>query len=176
VPFRVTPKSVLGAFIGTGRTGDADFDARFDIDSGGAPNEALRGHAALRRLVARAFEEFGVEELRATDRSVVAVVPCGELETEMGRQLVALLGEIAPHIERAPIEVKVLGGERKALVGAGHGAARCSYCHAVVTGAEPDLIACAACATVLHEGCWGELGRCPVMGCGGAAPERARTS
>jgi len=71
--------------------------------------------------------------------------------------------------------VRILGG-REALVAHAHGATRCSYCHEVVTGSEPDLIACGKCSTVLHEGCWGELGRCPVMGCGGAVPERARTS
>ena len=72
-----------------------------------------------------------------------------------------------------PILVQVLGGERRALRGKG-GKARCGYCHDDVTGAEPDLVACDRCSTVLHEGCWTELGRCPVMGCAGRSPERRR--
>ncbi|MEZ0229225.1 MAG: RING finger protein [Planctomycetota bacterium] len=68
--------------------------------------------------------------------------------------------------------MKVLGGERLALAGS-EGKARCAYCHEDVTGAEPDLVACEHCHTVLHADCYDELGRCPILGCTGTKPERA---
>jgi hypothetical protein len=101
-----------------------------------------------------------------------AHVPLTELELADYPRLLVLLDRIVRAFEPVSIPVKVLGGERRALADAS-GATRCSYCHDHVTGAEPDLIACAACGTVLHEACWNEHGRCPLLGCPGAKPERA---
>jgi len=90
--------------------------------------------------------------------------------------LLSTLADIARAFDPIGIRVKVLGDrELRALRGAG-GEARCSYCHDNVTGVEPDLVACTACSTVLHDACWKDLGRCPVLGCTGSVPERARTA
>jgi hypothetical protein len=83
------------------------------------------------------------------------------------------LDQVARTFDRKSIPVRVLGGERFALVDAG-GATRCPYCHAAISGDEETLVACESCRTVLHEGCWSEHGHCPILGCPGTAPERRR--
>jgi hypothetical protein len=43
---------------------------------------------------------------------------------------------------------------------------RCPYCREAIAGADPTPVSsCGGCATVLHEACWDELGRCPTRGC-----------
>jgi hypothetical protein len=53
---------------------------------------------------------------------------------------------------------------------------RCPYCRDAIASADPTPVAsCGGCATVLHEACWEELGRCPTRGCGRDRPRvRAR--
>ncbi|MBI3724340.1 hypothetical protein HY251_10370, partial [bacterium] len=77
-------------------------------------------------------------------------------------------------VDRVSLAVHVLGGERRAFQSHA-GSPRCAYCHEDVIGNEPDLIACSSCATVLHESCWSDNGRCTVLGCAGKTPERAPT-
>lgn len=48
---------------------------------------------------------------------------------------------------------------------------RCPYCRDAIASADPTPVAsCGGCATVLHEACWEELGRCPTRGCGRDRP------
>lgn len=47
---------------------------------------------------------------------------------------------------------------------------RCPYCRdGLIEGDEP-VVVCGVCRTVLHEGCWAEIGRCPTTGCVGEQP------
>jgi hypothetical protein len=148
-------------------TGDTSFDARFHLEGARIDREA-------RRALAEIFDEFRASKIECRDGRLTATVPEEQLPRP-GRYTFLLreMATAARALERVPLDVKILGGERQALAGE-HGAARCSYCHAELTGSEPDLVACGSCSTVLHEGCWAELKRCPVLGCRGTVPERAR--
>jgi hypothetical protein len=125
-------------------------------------------------LVDDAFLTYGVDKLELADGELRAHFPLTK-ELADYANLLPLLERAARFFDRVSVRVRVLDGERHALRGAG-GEARCSYCHEHVTGDEPDLVACERCRTVLHGACWSEHGRCPVLGCGGAVPERARAS
>jgi hypothetical protein len=129
---------------------------------------------ALRDAIDALFERFPVTSLELKGGELRAEIPFARFRSGEGaRSLLELLGTVAGELDRIPLDVHVLGGERRALRSrSGH--ARCAYCHADVTGAEPDLVACGLCSTVLHAGCWEELGRCPVLGCEGKSPERAQ--
>jgi hypothetical protein len=144
-----------------------DDAARFD--------NALARDPALARAIDGAFA-LGVEQLLIWDGELRADVPLGKLEPAQYPELLSLLERIVGCFDPIAIRVKVLGDrELRALKGA-HGEARCSYCHDHVTGDESDLVACASCNTVLHDACWQELGRCPVLGCSGSVPERGRVA
>ena len=121
-----------------------------------------------------AFETYRVENLLLWDGKLRARVR-GSIEPARLQALLRHLDWIIATFEPVPVAVKVLGGERRALLGLA-GSPRCSYCHADVTGHEPDLVACGLCHTILHDGCWRELGRCPVLGCVGREPERGRAA
>jgi hypothetical protein len=137
-----------------------------DLNPQGLPADA-------RGVIKQIFDEFGAMQVFSTGGSLVALVPTGRLAHRGDYEtLLRLLDTAARAIEPVPLHVNVLGGERRAVLG--HGTPRCAYCHEDVTGLEPDLVACATCSTILHEGCWGELRRCPVLGCEGVSPERAR--
>ena len=119
---------------------------------------------------------LGVDHLLAWNGELRADVPLEKLEPAQYPELLSLLERIVGSFDPIAIRVKVLGDrELRALKGA-HGEPRCSYCHDHVTGAEPDLVACASCNTVLHDACWHDLGRCPVLGCSGSVPERGRVA
>jgi hypothetical protein len=150
-------------------TGDTAFDARFHL-------EGERIHPQAREALKVLFDEFGVTRIESKTEQLTATAPLSVLGTAARyEELLGLLVKAAVAVERIPIDVRVLGSTRTALVGA-KGAARCSFCHGDITGHEPDLVACGSCSTVLHEGCWADLGHCPVLGCRGRHPERARTA
>jgi hypothetical protein len=132
---------------------------------------AFTNNPDLESALTEAFRIHHVEEVLLWDRKLRADVEMKNLPLADFPRLLAALDRIARGFEPVAINVHVLGGERQALTDAS-GAARCSYCHEHVTGSEPDLIACASCGTVLHEACWSEHGRCPLLGCVGVKPER----
>jgi hypothetical protein len=155
--------------------GDPVFDDLFlvEVASPAKARDALARGAEVRRRIVEAFTVRGVTKLIAGRPNLSATVPLDALrKSEDYAILLDLLAATARAFDRVNIAVKVLGGERLALAGV-HGQPRCAYCHAAVTGEEPDLVACDRCGTVLHEACWSELGRCPLLGCEGDV-ERAR--
>lgn len=127
-------------------------------------------HETLNDRVFAAFEDFSVQSLLLWDGKLRATVKKRIAGSRLP-VLLSLLDEIVGAFEPVPVKVTVLGGERRALLGLS-GNPRCSYCHADVTGEETDLVACALCRTILHDGCWREHGHCPVLGCTGQEPER----
>lgn len=167
---------IVKAIKGGPTSGDKAFDRSFHVESTG-PGKKAATITEAHELVRAAFEKFGVEELSLGKASLEAIVPLGaygraaiqepgKTPGEKTRELLELLGRIAASFERVPLRVNVLGGERQALAGM-KGSPRCAYCHEDVTGAEPDLVACEKCQTVLHQGCWKDHGHCPVLGCTG---------
>jgi hypothetical protein len=182
--FRVTregPGEMIAKVFGAGHgvaSGDPAFDDRYTVEAPFAARDAARKavhRELLRSSLDRLFSDFPIESLALEGGRLRVTGPADLVDPIRVRELLARLDPIAGLVDRVPLDVKILGGERRALKGE-HGAARCSYCHGDLTGAEPDLVACALCSTVLHEGCWAELGRCPVLGCEGKSPERARTT
>ncbi|MBI3724584.1 hypothetical protein HY251_11610 [bacterium] len=165
----------LGVSSHNFRAEDRSFDERFHVETGDHPRARYALAHGLRPLVERAFTQFHVMNLSLGGGVLAAEVPARRLEVEGYRPLLELLVRAAETFDRKPIHVRVLGGERRALCVKG-GKTRCSYCHEHVAGDEPDLVACEKCATVLHGDCWTDLGRCPILGCTGRAPERARTA
>jgi hypothetical protein len=168
----------IGAWLGlTGdvHVGDAEFDKRFWIKT---PNEGRTRKAmdqGLKEVVERLFQTYGIERLRIEGGWLQVVAQSGSVDPFAYATLLAWLERAAQAFDRVPIAVKVLGGERHALKD-GSGGTRCAYCHGGISGAEPDLVACERCHTVLHDDCWRELGHCPLLGCAGKSPERARTT
>jgi hypothetical protein len=155
--------------------GEKHFDDKFHLATTEAASaaSALEDRRGARAAIEEAFDRFGVRRLECGGNQVVALVPFRRLDVDDHRALFAHLARAARALERVPVNVAVLGGERAALT-AGSSSPRCSYCHDTVTGSEPDIIACALCRTILHEACWAELKRCPVLGCRGREPERGR--
>jgi hypothetical protein len=154
-------------------THETGFDAKYFVTAPGEPSRRLLHKGSLRAAIDELFHRFRIRSIRLEGGELVVEGLSTLAEPGTARALLEALDRLAHLVERVPLEVKVLGGERRALKSE-HGAARCSYCHGDLTGDEPDLVACALCSTVLHEGCWAELGRCPVLGCEGKSPERAR--
>jgi hypothetical protein len=156
--------------------GDAGFDDLLLVEVA-SPKRArdvlVRGVDARRRIV-EAFSVWNATKLVVGRPNIVATIPLAAVP-KVGDYVsfLDLLVGTAAALDRVTIEVRVLGGERFALSGV-HGRPRCAYCHADVTGREPDLVACGRCGTVLHEACWNELGRCALLGCPGDDVERAR--
>jgi hypothetical protein len=148
-------------------------EQRFVVAAEGNPARDALEKKALRRAIAEAFDVFGVSELAFGNGAVRATVNAAILRHDQYRPLLDHLATVARSFETIPLTVLRFGLVRRALTTAS-GKPRCSYCHGDVTGAEPDLVACEKCRTVLHEGCFQELGHCPVLGCGGKTPERAR--
>ncbi len=160
------------------KTGDERFDRWFSIETADPKKtrRALDRAKEVRHAIVEAFGRWHAEKLEIRSKRLFVTVPLSELHrTKDFQALLGLLANTARAFDRVGIRVKVLGGDRLALAGA-HGRARCAYCHEDLTGDEPDLVACEACGTVLHEGCWSELGQCPLLGCTGKAPERARVT
>ncbi len=128
---------------------------------------------ALKTSIDEAFA-LGVEHLLLWEGELRA--DATHLRREDYPVLLRVLADIARTFDPIGIRVQVLGDRELRAIRGANGDARCSYCHDHVTGAEPDLVACAACNTVLHDACWKELGRCPVLGCSGSVPERGRVA
>lgn len=165
-------------------TGDARFDGQFLVKARDERRALAALEGEVRKLVSVAFERHGVAELAFQNGELRAYVPLSLRRRPLSRttakggigaplrELLVLLEQIARAFERVALDVRVLGGTRRALLGL-EGRPRCAYCHGPVSGEEPDLVACDRCATVCHEECWREHGSCPVLACGGDRPERA---
>jgi len=152
-------------------TGKQAFDRRYRVTS----VDGVRTRNALGRgldsLIHCIFSSFGAERLAAGRGWLEATMQAASLDPHHYREALALLDEAAQAMERTPLRVRVLGGERRALRDAS-GATRCAYCHGGITGDEDALVACAQCRTVLHEDCWNEAARCPTLGCPSTVVER----
>jgi hypothetical protein len=167
--------------------GDPEFDAYFHVEGEGDRARAVGVlRAGLARLLFDLFAAHGgVREvsLRNGELAVVCrrevvrflgLVQTGDLQLEGLTILFDLLDRAARPFDRQKLHVKVLGGDRFAIVADGH--TRCAYCHDAIKGDELDLVACERCSTVLHKGCLDENRRCPILGCaadGKARPARA---
>jgi hypothetical protein len=122
------------------------------------------------------FDHLNAEALEAKDGLLWAELPLPDVPSDaLVERLVAALdplSRVAHAYERHPIVVRVLGSERFAWTGGEGHRPRCPYCHSEVTGEEADLVACSACGTVHHEGCFTEHGRCTVLGCDSPKADR----
>ncbi len=162
--------SKLGKAIGLKRDlelGDRDFDDRFVVDS----LEPARAKRILEKLATReaiqsAFAHYGVERLECIRGDVAAVVPTGQLAPADYRSLLETVGRVASLLDAQ--SVRVAGTDAVSED------ARCGYCHETASAGADDLLACEVCHTVTHKSCRAELGRCPVAGCGGSAPEHVK--
>jgi Prokaryotic RING finger family 1 len=154
--------------------GDRRFDARFVVKTSEDLPVRKALEAGLKRTVERVFR-YGAEELSFEGSSVTATVRTSRIHPDEYLEMLRLLEQAASLFDRVLLNVRVLGGVRAALVDE-KGTLRCAYCHAGLTGDEDALVACERCRTVLHEGCWKENGHCPVLGCSGREPERARVA
>jgi hypothetical protein len=175
---RETFLTKLGDWLGITHdltTGSPSFDERFRVhsrDLGGARRAFDRG---LRAAISSIFDVYRATDLVAESRELVANVPVLGLEPDQYLPLLEALDGAACAFDRVTVKVRALGGRELRALSIG-GAARCAYCHDGITGEEDGLAACGGCRTVLHGACWDELGRCPVLGCGGRVPERARAT
>jgi hypothetical protein len=166
----------LAKWLGVTReieVGDPEFDERFLLETEDrAPARQMLVNREVRRAIHTAFSK-GVRELKIGGHTIQARLPAndfaGARRTSILRELEALAGAL----ERPPLAVAVLEGSVRAVTDK-RGRARCPYCREGISGEEPDLVACRQCETVLHDECWRELGRCPVLGCRGRHPQRAR--
>jgi hypothetical protein len=113
-----------------------------------------------------------VSKLESKGSALVATAVPG-IGKQQELAILDALSKIASALERTEIAVRALGATHQALTEGGH--LRCSYCHDAVTGDEADLVACKQCSTVLHEGCFAENGRCPILGCSGSFQDRVRS-
>ncbi len=134
-------------------------------------NRAFAHDPGMREALETLFRTHSIEHVLIWDGKVHATARLASVGPEEYLTILRLLDRIAASFEPVRLNVRVLGGERRAHGGM-TGEARCGFCHDHVTGEEPDLVACALCGTVLHDACWNELGRCPVLGCTGVKPER----
>jgi hypothetical protein len=180
LPFlRVTQETVLTKIskaIGLTREveiGDAEFDKRFllETDRSKPASALLRGE--VRGAIARIFDR-GARDLTFQKGEIVVTARVETIELSSYRLIFDDLARIARTIDRKTLPVRVLGGDRRALID-DTGRTRCPYCRENVKGDEDDLVACEKCSTVLHDACWKEHGRCPLLGCSGRSPERARS-
>jgi hypothetical protein len=176
-----TWRSRLGKLLGRTReieVGDEAFDRRFLLETP-EPERVARalGRRELRDATEAAFTRYRVETLELDRGEMVATVRADALTPERYRELILLLSAAARTLDRVPVRVRVVGQEGRedafGLCGQ-HAAVRCSYCHGDVTGEEPDLAVCRLCHTVIHDGCFQELGRCPLLGCLGKPPRRTK--
>jgi hypothetical protein len=174
---RVTEETIFTpAFKTIGLTtdveiGDAEFDKRFLIKASTPTQASLILRGDVRGDVIRTFS-LGARDLTFDKGEIVVTARAEAIRPDAYRQILDVLGHIARTLDRKKILVRVLGGERQALLDE-TGRTRCPYCFSNLTGDEHDLVACEKCHTVLHDGCWRELGRCPLLGCVSRSPERA---
>ncbi len=151
---------------------------------GALPEQALNDEALAARYVARvpespkafealarmkqrlldALERFDIRELKLDRRSLQIVV------VRAGRPDLDAIGEVLSGLATAallPGGVLVKGEESPN--------ASCGFCHADLVSEGLATVSCAECSAVVHEPCWAEHGRCPVLGCKGT-PMRAAAS
>jgi hypothetical protein len=155
----------LGRWL-PGERAPGKLDERLAVDAKSPSAKEALEKTALRRAITETFDHFGVKALAFEHGRVRATVNATVLRHDRYRPLIDLLAAIARSFEGVPLGMGPFGLVRRALKTA-TGKPRCSYCHADVTGSEPDLVACEKCATVLHDGCFRELRHCPVLGCEG---------
>jgi hypothetical protein len=167
-----SPRTRIAKLLGLVKeieVGDPRFDDLLLVEAANTKEAygRLRG-PVVREKIIEAFQSFGVTKVDVTAEELLATVPFETLR-RVGDypKLLDLLAQTACGLDRVRVRVQALAGTQ--------GRPRCAYCHADVSGEEPDLVACATCTTVLHDACWTELGRCPVLGCLGTSPERAPT-
>jgi hypothetical protein len=155
--------------------GDPSFDERFLIQpskngEAGARKALARG---LTTCVRECFDRYRAEAFLVANGELSIEIPIDALAPDAYRVVLATLDEAASFFDRVPIKVRGFAGMKRAFRSAS-GALRCAYCHDGISGDEPDLVACPRCATALHDHCWAEHGRCPVLGCTAIQPERAQ--
>ncbi|MBI3724787.1 hypothetical protein HY251_12660 [bacterium] len=173
---RATERDKERGLIREIEVGEGGFDDRFLlVAKRPAPASKALARRAARKAISDAFNRLEMRRLEIHRSEVATTLPAEELRPERCLEMLEVLSTVARELEQVELDVRVLRGERRAIRG-DLGRARCAYCHADVTGEEPDLVACESCSTVAHEDCWIELGHCPVLGCKGERPERARAS
>jgi hypothetical protein len=155
------------------QTGDRAFDDQFFLQSTD-PREGGRVlQGDLRRAITLAFARKGVQRLVLKPGELTLEADVRTLEPDKWGPLLESLDRAATLVETKRMQVRVLGGERDVVCDP-EGKTRCAFCRDGITGDEEDLVACDRCRTVLHGACWTEHGSCPMLGCEGDAPERAR--
>jgi hypothetical protein len=170
----LTPLAKWLGFTHDVDSGDRRFDEQYVVSTD-RDQSARRAYAhGFKEAVDAAFGSFHVDSFEIANGRLTVEFPTQRLEPGSYKILLEILATAVAAFDRVPIVVHVLGGERRALAGPG-GRTRCAYCHGDVDGSEEDLVACDRCHTVLHSGCWEELGHCPLLGCSGHDPERARS-
>jgi hypothetical protein len=161
---RLTLARSLAALFGTKKfvaSGDQATDRLALIEGDDAVRARAAFKAGLSASVRSLLEAFPDAELRATSTSLVI-----GFEAREGA-LPALL-EIAQKARAA------LEAARLKPVSRGP-AARCGFCHGDLLPIEDAgyraerRVTCEACSSVVHETCWKDHGRCPNLGCPGAA-------
>lgn len=165
--------TALELAVAVDRPGAADLDAATlaKVERGEAPwpegwTPVPERETAARRALTQLVESYDLDQLAISGGRLRAqrVLMLEDRLRETPR-ILQLLGVVARAFEtRAEVSVRV---------GSAHGSIRCSYCHGALAP-EDVTRTCERCSTVLHEGCWDELGRCPMLGCGGKASERTR--
>lgn len=155
------------------QTGDRAFDDQFFLQSTD-PREGGRVLGGdLRRAITLAFARRGVQRLVLEPGKLSLEADVATLDPDKWELLLESLDRAATLVETKRMQVRVLGGERDVVCDP-EGKTRCAFCRDGITGDEEDLVACDRCRTVLHGACWEEHGSCPMLGCEGDAPERAR--
>jgi hypothetical protein len=130
---------------------------------------ALLARRTLRDAIQEVFVWEHAESLELASGELVYLAPFFAVPPSRYGTLLHRLDRIATWFDRAPIRVRALRAERRALSGVD--GLRCAYCHGSLSGDEDGLVACECCATVLHSSCWRENARCPVLGCPGEDAE-----
>ena len=168
----------LGKWLGFTKdvdSGDASFDGAYVVSTEQDRKAELAYSRGLKDAIRAAFEQHSARSFEFEDGALTVTVHCAELEPHGYASLLAALDRAAKAFDRVPIVVRALGNASRRAFRGPEGAPRCAYCHGDLTGEEEDLAACERCHTVLHGGCWDELGHCPLLGCTGHSPERTRS-
>jgi hypothetical protein len=154
--------------------GDRSFDKRFLLSTT-APERARKALSPeLRAVTTKLFDDFKIIELAIREGSLTAELDVDSTDPERYPLILELLDQGARSLDRKEVAVAVFEGKRKAIVDA-QGTIVCPFCRENLTGTEPSLVSCERCQTVVHAACWDEHKGCPVFGCAGTTPERART-
>jgi hypothetical protein len=167
----------LGKWLGFTKdvdSGDPVFDSAYVVSTDQEAKAELAYARGLKEAIRAAFERYRVQSFEFADGGLTVTVRCSGLEPQGYASLLHTLDKAAKAFDRVPLVVRALGCSTRRAFQGPHGLARCAYCHADLTGEEPDLASCERCHTVLHGACWDELGHCPLLGCTGHSPERTK--